>query len=69
MGFLDFQNGKMFNDKELLIIWFALIREQHECEEGTDRWWRYERLIRRIEEKVGATKRPHLTVINTNTDE
>ena len=54
----------MFDDKELLIIWFALIREQHQHDEGSHRWWRYERMIKKIEEKVGATKRPHLTVIN-----
>jgi hypothetical protein len=59
----------MFSNSELLIIWFALIREQYDHEEGSDKWWRYERMIRKIEEKVGATKRPHLTVINTNTDE
>jgi hypothetical protein len=59
----------MFSDKELLIIWFALTREQYAHEEGSHRWWKYERMIKRIEEKVGATKRPHLTVINTNTDE
>ena len=69
MDFLDYQKGKMFSDKELLIVWFALIREQHECDEGSNRWWRYERMIRKIQDKCGATKRPHLTVINTNTDE
>jgi len=58
----------MFSDNELLIIWFSLIHEQKKHEEGSHRWWRYERMIRKIEDKCGATKRPHLTVINT-TDE
>lgn len=59
----------MFSDSELLIIWFALIAAQKKQEDGSQRWFRYERMIRKIEDEVGATKRPHLTVINTNTDE
>lgn len=59
----------MFSDAELLIIWFALMREQEKYDEGSHRWWRYERMIRKIEDKCGATKRPHLTVINNEQDE
>ena len=47
----------MFSDNELTIIWFALLMEQRKQEDGTDRWWRYERMIVRIEQKLGAAKR------------
>lgn len=56
----------MFTDNELTIIWFALLMDQVEQEEGTDRWWKYERMIRRIEEKLGATPRPLLKVVKTD---
>lgn len=56
----------MFSDNELFVIWFALLMEQAQQEEGTDRWWKYERMIRRIEEKLGATDRPKLTVVKTD---
>ena len=53
----------MFDDNELFIIWFALLMEQAQQEEGTDRWWKYERMILKIEDKLGATKRTHLKVV------
>ena len=56
----------MFTDNELFVIWFALLMEQANQEEGTDRWWKYERMIRRIEEKLGASSRPMLTVVKTD---
>ena len=56
----------MFTDSELTIIWFALLMDQVKQEEGTDRWWKYERMIRRIEEKLGASPRPLLKVVNTD---
>ena len=56
----------MFTDNELTIIWFALLMDQVEQEEGTDRWWKYERMIRRIEEKLGASPRPLLKVVKTD---
>lgn len=56
----------MFTDNELFVIWFALLMEQVNQEEGTDRWWKYERMIRRIEEKLGASSRPMLTVVKTD---
>lgn len=52
-----------FNDNELTIIWFALLMDQVKQEDGTDRWWRYERLIVRIEKKLGASKRTYLKVV------
>ena len=55
----------MFTDNELFVIWFALLMEQVNQEEGTDRWWKYERMIVKIEDKLGATKRTHLTVVKT----
>jgi hypothetical protein len=56
----------MFSDNELIIIWFALLMEQVSQEEGSDRWWKYERMIRRIEDKLGATKRPLLRAVKTD---
>ena len=56
----------MFSDKELLVIWFALLMEQVSQDEGTDRWWKYERMIRKIEDEVGATKRPLLKIVKTD---
>ena len=56
----------MFSDNELAVIWFALLMEQQEQEEGSTRWWKYERMIRRIEEKLGASSRPMLTVVKTD---
>lgn len=56
----------MFSDNELAVIWFALLMEQQEQEEGTPRWWKYERMIRRIEDVLGATKRPLLKVVKTD---
>lgn len=53
----------MFSENELAIIWFALLMDQQNQEEGTDRWWRYERMIRRIEDELGATKRPLLKAV------
>lgn len=53
----------MFSHNELGIIWFALLMEQQHQEEGSHRWWRYERMIMRIEEEVGATKRHHLKIV------
>lgn len=53
----------MFSHNELGIIWFALLMEQMHQEEGSHRWWRYERMIMRIEEEVGATKRPSLKIV------
>ena len=55
----------MFSDTELAIIWFALIAEQNNYEVGSHRWFKYESMIRRIEEKVGATERPELVIINS----
>lgn len=52
-----------FSDNELAIIWFALLMEQQSQEDGSERWWRYERMIVRIEEKLGATKRSHLKIV------
>lgn len=63
-----FLSTMMFSDNELVIIWFALLTEQRKQEEGSQRWFRYEHMLRNIEERVGATKRPHLTVINTNNE-
>ena len=40
--------------------------EQQNQDEGSDRWWRYERMIRRIEDAVGATKRPLLKAVKTD---
>lgn len=56
----------MFSDKELLVIWFALRMQQSEQEEGTHRWWKYERMIQKIEDTVGATKRPLLRIVKTD---
>ena len=56
----------MFSDSELALMWFALLMEQQEQEEGSDRWWRHERLIRRIEDTLGASKRPLLKVVKTD---
>jgi len=53
----------VFSHNELGIIWFALLMEQAQQEDGSHRWWRYERMIVRIEEEVGATKRSHLKII------
>lgn len=53
----------MFNHNELAIIWFALLMEQTHQEEDSDHWWRYERMILKIEEEVGATKRHHLKIV------
>ena len=55
-----------FNDNELTIIWFALLMDQVKPEDGTDRWWRYERLIVRIEKELGASKRTYLKVVKTD---
>ena len=52
----------MFNHNELAIIWFALLRKQTNQEVDSHGWWRYERMIIRIEEEVGATKRHHLEI-------
>ena len=52
-----------FSNDELAMIWFALLMEQQQQEDGTDRWWRYERLIVRIEKKLGASKRTYLKVV------
>jgi len=56
----------MFSDNELAVIWFALLMDQQNQDEGSDRWWRYERMIRRIEDALGATKRPLLKVVKTD---
>lgn len=56
----------MFSDNELTIIWFALLMEQGKQKDGTDRWWRYERMIVRIEKKHGAAKRTYLNVVKTD---
>jgi hypothetical protein len=56
----------MFSNDELGMIWFALLMEQQEQKEGSDRWWRYERLIARIEKKVGCKKRPLLRIVKTD---
>lgn len=56
----------MFDDNELFVIWFALLMEQVNQEEGSARWWKYERMIKRIEEKLGATKRPMLKIVKTD---
>ena len=37
--------------------------EQANQDEGSDRWWKYERMILKIEDKLGATKRSHLKVV------
>ena len=52
----------MFSHNELGIIWFALLMEQANQKEDSHRWWRYERMIIKIEEEVGATKRNHLRI-------
>ena len=59
----------MFTDSELLIIWFALLMEQQNQDEGTERWWKYERMVRRIEDKVGATKRPLLKLVGKDDEQ
>jgi hypothetical protein len=56
----------MFSNNELAVIWFALLMEQQNQDEGSDRWWKYERMIRRIEDALGATKRPLLKVVKTD---
>jgi hypothetical protein len=56
----------MFSDNELAIIWFALLMDQQHQDEGTDKWWKYERMIRRIEESLGMKKRPLLKVVKTD---
>jgi len=56
----------MFNDNELAVIWFALLMEQQEQDEGTPRWCKYERMIRRIEDELGASPRPLLKVVKTD---
>lgn len=53
----------MFSHNELAIIWFALLAEQTHQEKESHRWWHYERMIIRIEEEVGATKRHHLKIV------
>lgn len=42
----------MFSRRELLIIWFALIREQQDLEEGTTKWHTYQSMIARIEKAI-----------------
>ena len=48
----------MFDTNELAMIWFALVIEQKEYEEGTKNWWRRERLIRKVEKELGMSERP-----------
>jgi len=42
---------------ELAILWFALVMEQKEYEQGSKNWWRRERLVRRIEHELGMKER------------
>ena len=66
-----------FNDYELATIWLALLIEQKTYDEGSKGWFRHEKLIRKIEEKLRAdkpdvvwsckiTKRPLLNEVNTD---
>jgi coenzyme F420-reducing hydrogenase delta subunit len=48
----------MFDTNELAMIWFALVLEQKEYEEGSKNWWRRERLIRKVEKELGMSERP-----------
>ena len=48
----------MFDSNELAMMWFALLIEQKEFEEGTKNWWRREKLIRKIEAELGMKERP-----------
>jgi coenzyme F420-reducing hydrogenase delta subunit len=48
----------MFDTNELAMIWFALVIEQREYEEGSKNWWRRERLIRKVEKELGMAERP-----------
>ena len=49
-----------FNREELIITWFALLVEQGNLETGTAHWFRHERLIRKIEKRLGMRQRPLL---------
>ena len=53
----------MFSHNELGIIWFALLMEQGLQKDGEHRWWRYERMIMKIEEELGMPKRHHLKIV------
>lgn len=55
-----------FDEMELVVIWFALVREQSQTEPGTERWAKYEATIRKVEKLLGPhwiTPRPVLKVV------
>jgi len=57
----------MYDTNELAIIWFALVLEQKEYEEGSKNWWRRERLIRKIEKELGMAERPLMQEVKNAT--
>jgi hypothetical protein len=55
-----------FDEMELVVIWFALVREQSQTEQGTQRWAQYDATIRKVEKLLGPawiTPRPTLRVV------
>lgn len=55
-----------FDELELVVIWFALVREQSRAAPGTERWLKYEATIRKVEKLLGPTwitPRPVLKVV------
>jgi predicted secreted Zn-dependent protease len=45
---------KFDNDYELAMIWFALLMDQKNHEEGTKEWFRRESVIRRLEDHLST---------------
>lgn len=55
-----------FDELELVVIWFALVREQSQTTQGTQRWIQYDATIRKVEQLLGPnwiTPRPKLKIV------
>lgn len=55
-----------FSELELVVIWFALVKEQSENNPGSQAWAKYESAIRKIEKLLGPdwiTPRETLKVV------
>lgn len=47
----------MFEYEELTIIGITLTLEQQNHKEGSDRWWKIERILEKIREEQGGKER------------
>jgi hypothetical protein len=55
-----------FDEMELVVIWFALVREQSQAAPDSQRWIQYDATIRKVEELLGPswiTPRPKLRIV------